>query len=246
MGRVVLALVLWCGCGRLDFADGREVGDGGLTFSHDGATGDVAVDASGEMSAAAYVAPFAGTSGMTSPATFEATAAHVGDLVVFQVSCDGATSPSMLSAPGWTITEVGTRTASAVKEVAADTFAAIAPTTSSTTFTVTFNSSCFMVVLADELSAGSTIDVVANSFNQGVCDAGGAVTTHANDTIWAACVGASTLGPLSAGYTQGDAPAINAFTEYRVTTDPAGTTEQPKLVTSSVSVMSVIAIAPGS
>jgi hypothetical protein len=234
MGRLAIVLAATSACGRIGFdSAGPVAGD---------ATSDGALPDGGMASRAGYVGAFATQMqpGASTPFTFPAAAARAGDLVLFQVVCmNGSYGPSTITAPGWTITAVGQRAGSPVREVGVDSFAAIAPDTAPATFTVTFGS-CDLTVFAEEFAnvAGGSlgaIDVVANSV--GSCTTS-ITTMHANDTIWAACSGAL-VGNATPGYT-----AINNSEEYRITDDPTGTVESPLLTGTSTSGFTVIAIAP--
>jgi hypothetical protein len=235
LGRFALLLALGA-CGRLGFDSiGKGIvstDDGGGSNSEDASADDGATRVS---SFAAIDLPTA-----VPPYTFTAAATNVGDLVVFQIACNGAPGPSAISSPTWAVTGVGVRAASPVREVAVDTFAAVAPDTATTTFMVTFNSSCQLTIYAAEFAnvAGvslASIDTVVNAF--GTCT-GSVTTVHASDTIWEACSGGTVSNPTP-GYT-----LDSATDQYRVTNDPAGSIETPTLGGASTALMTLMAIAP--
>ena len=233
--RFVLLLALGA-CGRLGFEGIEATGDGRGSSSPDG-NGSGSNDAATRANyvSSIVVSPPMGLSSYG----FTATATNPGDLVVFQIACNGAPGPSMLVSPTWTVTGVGQRSSSPVREVGVDSFAAIAPDTATASFTATFNSGCILTIYGAEFSnvAGgslASIDAVENLF--GTCN-GSVTTTNANDTIWEACSGGADGNPTP-GYT------LSGGGEYRVTSDPDGTVEMPTLGGGSVSLMTVMAIAP--
>jgi hypothetical protein len=237
--RLAIVLVACVACGRVNF-DPRGGGDGGGDDSGDG-PGSQAVAWAGTFVAAQ-------TNG-TNVTTFGGQAHAPGNVVVVHAACDGAASPTAVSltAPGWTFTQIASIAGVSSKWGTA--FTAIAPDTAPATFTVTWvTGSCSgnMNEVGDEFANADTttpVDAVDMMGGGGDCQ-GMVTTTRAGDAIWAACSTGGTTTGTGPGYTKSGDDAHDDWSEYKLTTDPAGTVETATFVSASGGghVMDVVAI----
>ncbi len=164
--------------------------------------------------------------------TFACTPSAANDAIVFEVTCSSTSTPSAvsLSASGWTITAIsglqGSMTAGWVGS-----FAAIAPSTSATTFTATFTgggtcgSSPYGDWKADEFSGndstggGTTFDAHNQSTGTGSCSVS-VTPANNNDAVWGVCEDSTTA--VGSGYTQGQNDGGGDWTEYKILSGGAG------------------------
>jgi hypothetical protein len=219
-GQVVL--VILAGCGRIDFdvTTGPSLGDGG-----------------GEMtpSVISWVQSFAhmGT-GPTHTTMIQAQ--NAGDAIVFHIECgDNTAMPTgvTITSPGWTFAAIGSLAGSLAAGGWGQTFGAIAPDTAAATLTVTWaGTTCFNGTpdLGDEFAGndqtGGSITFDGHAEASGSGDPNIIITTgNARDAVWAGAASSSMLQGIGAGYTMGANDGGGDLTEYKVTTDPAGTPE---------------------
>jgi hypothetical protein len=229
------AVVMLAGCGRLDF---DALGDAHLT---DGVN----------AGAIAWVKTFVGqATGVGTTDTFTNTAA-AGDAVIVHAFCKNPVQPTSVSvtAPGWTFVQLGAIFGDSAFSHWATELGAIAPDSSPTTFTVTWSESCSeLLELGDEFSgvdpSGGTTTFEAHAEVNGSTICSSSVTTvHANDAIWSACSG----GPVTtagAGYTTSADDGAEDHSEYKLTTDPAGTLETATFNDAGDNVSTTVAIRP--
>ncbi len=209
-GAALALAAITASCGRIDF---DPLGDGALPPS------------------ISHVAPFAATqiSGNT-VTTFTAHAQQAGDTVLLAVTCQNGTPTAVsVTASGWTFSQAGP-VAGATSNRYIASFAATAPDTAAATFTVTWTSptSCGgMNEIADEFAASGgaiAIDAHAEAFT-GSTPAAMLTTMADNDLVWGACSSSGTLQAPGAGYTKGGDDGHDDWSEYKLTSDPAGTVE---------------------
>jgi len=156
--------------------------------------------------------------------TIQVTPLAVDDLVILHVDCGNVASPVSvsLSAPGWTFTPVGSFFAGV--DLWAASFAATVPNTTPVTATATWGASCASANIIGDEFAHAAVDAHAETATQGDCDAT-IVTAHGNDAVWAACSTGGVITSPGAGFTVGADDGAGDLSEYRLTTDPATTTE---------------------
>jgi hypothetical protein len=165
---------------------------------------------------------------VSTTAGFQITPSHQGDAILLHVACDGAATATTVtaSAPGWTFVQLGTLVGLATKWGAA--FGATAPDTALTTVTVTWNITCNGIdALADEFAnvdPAAPFDAFDIASGQGSC-AAALTTASAGDAIWAACSSGGTLVGADPGYIKAGDDTNDDWSEYKLTTDPAGTVE---------------------
>jgi len=186
--------------------------------------------------------------------TFTGAANAPNDAVVIGVFCgNGAQGDKptnvTLSASGWTFTQLGTISGSFGGWEAL--FGAIAPNTSSTTFTVawTVSAACSSFSgVGDEFSGadttGGTTTFDATAQTAQACSVN-VTTGNANDAVWGACWGVNATTTVGSGYTQGGNDGNGDWSEYKITTDAAGTSETVNFVNSG-SFMEAVTIKPAS
>jgi hypothetical protein len=218
-----LALVPLVACGRIGFEP--SVTDAQVDASVDAAV-DAAVDAPAVVSRAGTV--LASEAGSSTTATFPLVAIAAGDVLLLHTACDNAVvaTAATVSAPGWTFVQVGSVMGTAPKWGAL--FGATVPNTTPVTITITWNVTCVVIDgIADEFAnADPTPPYDAYSVASGTGNPQGNVQTNsANDLIWAACSSGGTLVGVGAGYTKAADDTHDDWSEYKLTTDPAGTVE---------------------
>jgi hypothetical protein len=165
--------------------------------------------------------------------SFIAQARAAGDAVVIQVACSGPEVPTgvSVSATGWMFQQLGPITISPSTERAA-TMYAVSPDTAPTTITVTWTGSpCsgHNTELGDEFSpmtpaVAITLDGVNAIGGTGDC-AGSVTTSQSMDAVWGACLSHGALVSVGAGFTKGADDGLGDWSEYAITSDPAGTVE---------------------
>jgi len=242
--RLLVPVVLAAACGRFGF----EQHGGGTDAPGD--TGDGA--AAGVVT---WVKTFAaqGNSASTLGDSF-AGSATAGDAVVLQLFCANTVVPTgvTLTASGWSFVQLGALVGSTSSGYWGTSFGAIAPDSASTTFTATWTaaSPCtFIVELGDELAGVDTsgaFDAHAELLSNGNC-ATTVLTASANDAIWAACT-VNDVTSTGAGFTKSADDGHGDWSEYKLTTDPAGTPEGVLFQTSTGMddyVVTAVAIKPG-
>ncbi|HTR52931.1 MAG TPA: hypothetical protein VMJ10_19585 [Kofleriaceae bacterium] len=246
MRRGLGACVLACACGRVGF----DATTGG---TRDGSAGS-----DSELTGAiAWAGSFLARDwGPGTTDTFSAQAHAAGNAFVLDLACHGTVVPTAVSltAPGWTIDSLDPITESPDGLFASATFGAVAPDTAPVTFTVTWTGtpSCSAVSseLGDEFTANdptggaTTFEAHTQAAGTANCTAG-VTTAHANDAMWGGCYTDDALTGVGAGYAKAGDDHDGDWSEYNVTTDPAGTAEQVRFVVSgSSSVTAAIAIKP--
>ncbi|MGE5184422.1 MAG: hypothetical protein ACM31C_20270 [Acidobacteriota bacterium] len=230
-------------CGRIDFD--------ALAGAHDAAAGGDAGD-DAPSAPVAWVQVFAARHpGAGAADTFATSAAHAGDAIVLEVACSGSTTPTAVTvtAPGWTFTPVDPIAGSTATQLYAASFVAIAPDTAATNVSVTWaGSTCDVgkAELGDELAnvdAAGAIDRHAIAPGTGPCS-GAVPTSRANDAVWGACFCATQITGAGPGYTKGADNAGGDWSEYKITTDPAGTPEQVSFASPNVGFVLAMATLP--
>jgi len=244
--------MLGCACGRVGFEP--TGGDSG-TGTRDGGTAGDARDASvaGQITWVRTVVGRNWPNGTTD--TFAVRAHAAGDAFLFAISCVTTIAPTAatLTAPGWTIAQLDPIAAASSGGFYVASFAAVAPDTSATTFTLTWTAAAGCTsgsaeigdefAMNDPTGGATTFDAHALVVGTGTC-IGSVTTGHANDAIWAACHATSGVGGVGSGYIKATDDADGDWSEYKITTDPSGTVEQPTFVESSAFILAVAAIKP--
>jgi hypothetical protein len=219
-------------CGRLDFSPIDGPHDAALSHDGPGAT----------TPRIGYLGPFverADAAGAT--VAFDTNAIAAGSAIVIQVTCAGpALTTVSVTAPGWTFTMLGPPKYGATSALSAATVFAIAPDTAMTTVTVSWTSNCASKTeLGDgflALAPATTVMADAANVTDGVGDCLGTVSTSQQaDAVWGACVSGSNLTGTGPGFTKGADDGFNDWSEYAITTDPAGTNESVSFSNSNIS-----------
>src|SRR5215467_15370746 len=166
--------------------------------------------------------------------TFTAQANAANDAIIVGVLCGngGSSTPTnaTLTAPVWTFTRLGTIVGASSWNAV---FGAIAPNTSSTTFTVTWTAATnctFIGELGDEFSGNDTTGGTTtfdNTAQTSMANSGctlNITTGNADDAVWGACW-ANPVTAVGTGYTLGANDGAGDWSEYKNTTDGAGTWE---------------------
>jgi hypothetical protein len=214
-------------------------GGGETNLANDNATsltaivsGNVPVHVAGAAAAPPVVS-------QTFSTTYTATA--VNDAVVVLIGCrsPGVTSMS-LAAPGWTFTPISGLVGPSSYYDYISTFGAIAPNTSSSTFTVTLtggNGNCSSndtTILIDEFSGndttGGTTTFEAHNESldplaSGNCSGAPITPISNNDTIWYACY--DNVTGVTNGYTKGQDDSTGDWSEYKILNGGAGVVQNP-------------------
>jgi hypothetical protein len=230
--RAALAMVLAVGCGRVDFGSAAsntvDAIDDARAMTGSGDTAPTAIS---------YVGPVAMTwMTMGSSITFNLQAANAGDAVVVLFACAGSQMPisGALAGGAWSFSPVTAVYGSAGNQLWGQTFGAIAPDTSPVTITATWtaaNCNRGLSVLGDELTGvdpgGGAITFDADAEMVGAVGpvTGSVITAHAGDTVWAAAYSGMALTAVGSGYTKAADDGNGDWSEYKLTADPAGTTE---------------------
>jgi hypothetical protein len=236
-------------CGRIGFDD---VSDGGIG---DGARSGGDGVAPGQVTWVKTFVQHAGTA-TSSLDIFTGQAAHVGDAVVLEVFCTTGSSPLGVSVTGsgWSFARIGTVVGSMSTGYWGTSLGAIAPNTALTTFTVAWNASnpCgFVDELGDEFAdnnpagGSATFDAHAEMLGTGSCNLS-LTTQHADDAVWSACT-VNDVQAAGPGYTESANDGHEDGSEYKLTTDPAGTLEQVSFQVSASTpayVATAVTIAP--
>jgi hypothetical protein len=221
---VIAALLVGCGRYRFDPVAGASDASG-----MDGLDGTDGIGATITW----VQSPVAVYSGGVNPASFPLRASAPQHAVVFHVGChSGSVVPPAgvaLTAPGWTLTQLGPVTGAVSHGYWGASFGAISPNANMVTATVTWNvSACdgAAVELADEFAG---VDLAApfdqHAESQGIGDATTSLTTsYANEAIWTGLIAHVTAPPP--GFMETGNDGANGDAEaYRITQDPAGTVE---------------------
>lgn len=246
MAEVVrLALLMSCvtACGRIAFDPLSDA-------SRDGASGADSTTAT--VTYGKVIAERHTLNGSTD--MFAILPGQIGDVVLVHVACEvasGTPTGYTASAPGWTFTQL--TSLANVSGVYATTLVAFVPTTAQTTVTTSWQGGVTCTsysINADEFanvdpSAALVFDAFTEVAGSGDCTAT-LTTAHDHDAIWAGC--ASTGSSLSGGpgYTMSTDDGFGDVTEYKLTTDPAGTVETATLINGPLKmfVMGMVAIKP--
>jgi hypothetical protein len=211
-------------CGRVDFA------------ARDGGTTDVALTDVAAVQPVSWAKTFVGTiaspGGGTLTASFMASAANAGQVVVIHLFCQNAVAPNSvtLTAPGWAFLQIAPITGMAATQFWATSVFAIAPDTTSATFAVTWTAAqncSFVGELGDAFTGADPLSPIDAHFELAGTGNGcpGSVTTqHAGDAIWSACT-ANKVMATGVGFTKSADDQDGDWSEYKLTSDPANTIE---------------------
>jgi hypothetical protein len=206
------------GCGRLGFAS-RNAG------TNDGSSADTATAAS-----VSYVGVVIAQQGVATGTvdSFAAQAQQAGDLFVLAVECDnGGPTSVTVDAPGWSVAVVGPIAHMAANRSIAS-FAATAPDTTPTTFTVNWfgTAACGgLTELANEFATTSgslSVDGHAEALSGTGSPSATVTTASDDDAIWAACSSAGSLLAVGAGFSKGADDGHDDWSEYELASGPAG------------------------
>jgi len=244
--RVVLAALSLAGCGRIGFDAERDAraADGSATTDTPAGAPITWVRT--------FVQQASGSTSQTAP--FTATA-NAGDAIVIHVFCKTATQPTSVTISAqdtlWSFVRLGSIVGNTTSMHWATEVGAIAPASGSVAFLVTWSGSCIETIeLGDEFAnadpTGGATTFEAHDEVNGNGNCTGSVTTlHAGDAIWSACSG----GPVSAvdqGFTKSADDGVQDWSEYELTTDPAGTIEDAGFADTGDNVATTVAIRPAS
>lgn len=216
-------------CGRIDFNE-RATSDATAGDDSPGSN-----DAPPGTGVAFVGSPIQHTGPKATSDSVALQASNTGDALLFLIACAGSQIPSsvLISAPGWTFTQLAPVTANNLGQVYAAAFGAIAPNTTATTLVINWggtNCNRGQSALADEFTrtdptgGSTTFDATNAASGAGDCTTPG-TTGNANDAVWAGCYAATALTGVGAGYTKSAADTVGDFAEYKLTADPAGTAE---------------------
>jgi hypothetical protein len=197
-----------------------------------------------------YVKPIAQRHpGAGSADSFVVQASAAGNAIVLQVACSLTPPPTSLNvnAPGWSLREIGTfGTFNGLRTAL---FTALAPDTQPVTMTITWNMSCAgKSELGDEFTNNALDPIAAfgagvQSGSMGSCTS--TITTERdNAAVWSACFSSLSVTAIGSGYSMGADNDGGDWTEYKVTTDPAGTMETPTFTSTATFMASTISINP--
>jgi hypothetical protein len=224
-------------CGRIGFDDVGGGGGGGT--SEAGSSG--AISWAGAVVGRFLATPHPGD-------TFTAQARAAGDAIVVHVACGSSTQPPTvtMTAAGWSFSPISPLSGSAAIGWVAS-FGAIAPDTSPVAVSVYWGTLCDLSELGDEFTNVDptiTFDGHAEASGSGNC-AGTITTSHDGDAIWAGCsTFGNTVTATGPGFTKGADDGNGDWSEYAITTDPAGSLEAVTFASSSVFAMTMAALKP--
>jgi hypothetical protein len=184
---------------------------------------------------------------------FAITATAAGQAFVLHVECDSMVPTTVTAtAPGWTFTPIGSPFGMPLgtSGLWAASFGAIAPDTATVTLTVAWSVTCaFKTELGDvfdlvDPSGGAiTFGAHVETIGNGNC-AATVTTPDADDAVWAACTAKSMISGAAPKYTKASDDGVGDWSEYLVTTDPAGTIEMPTFSNTTANVMTVVTLRP--
>jgi hypothetical protein len=172
-------------------------------------------------------------SSASSTGTFTTAATNKNDAVCIQVAAAATTLPTSatVTASGWTFTQISSFTTWPAAASGAS-FCAISPNTTSVTFTATFTGGATfsaISIIGDEFSGvdttgGTTTFEATNSATATSGSPALSVTpVNNNDAIWGAAQ--DTITAVGAGYTSGANDTQGDWTEWKILTGNAGTTQ---------------------
>jgi len=250
----IVVLVGLAACGRVGFQE-RLAGDSGRES-------DAATDAHADGlldGALATTITYAGVFATSHPGpgptdSFIAQAHAAGDVVVMQIGCGTTTTAptgATVSALGWTFLALdsvqGTADLGTVQLVA------IAPDTNPVTLSIAWSGSPCEIgtaVLADEFAGVFTAGGIGNVYSGGVqrsgigtCSASFTTLVDA-ETIWAACFSRTAVSGIGPGYQQGANDGGGDMAEYKISTDPSVTMEDPTFGNADEFIEDVIELRP--
>jgi hypothetical protein len=185
--------------------------------------------------------------------SFTAQAQNAGDAIVIHLNCGSSMTITgvTITAPGWSLTPIGPLTGSMGTALWSQSFGAIAPDVASAQFAVTWSGgTCDSATtdLGDEFTGNSTgggaatFDSHAEAFGTGNCVTT-ITTASADDAVWAACATAS-LQSIGSGYTKSADDGTGDWSEYKLTTDPAGSAESVTFTNNNLFVLTAATIKP--
>lgn len=183
-----------------------------------------------------HVKVFASQTGVSNLSfTFTGTAANVGNAICFFLAGAGNANASLaavtLTAPGWVITNIVPFFGQAAVTGYGAAFAAIAPNTSLTTFTVTWSGGAatslqFEETFADEFTGNdqtggaTTFDASNFNFNATTYANLSVTPVNNNDAVWFAL--SDNMTGAAAPYTIGANDTLGDGTEWNILTGGAG------------------------
>ena len=230
-------VVLLVGCGRVGF--------------------DPPTDAAA-TAAIQHVAVFVqnGHTATTNVDSFTTAAAAAGDAVVLHIYCTSniAVTGVTVSAPNnWSWYAIAPFVTTGSDTDYGASFGAIAPDTAARTFTVTWQSTTrcqFMDELGDEFAntdptgGAVTFDAHAENYGSAAGCTATLTTRNRDDAVWAACDGNVTA--VGTGCVKGADDTNNDWSEYAVTTEPAGTPEHMTMTSAGMMswLMTAVSIKP--
>jgi hypothetical protein len=199
---------------------------------------------------AQWVKTFVARSG-SSPIQFEASAATAGDAILVQVGCQTPATPptaASITATGWNFLQVGDLVAPSNFYVA--TFAATAPDADTSTFTVTWTGAFCAGAneVGDDFTnndmTGGTTTFDAFAVTTGDPGPPATLTTMSDDeTIWAGCNNAGLgITAVGAGFTKATEDDVGDWSSYKVSNDPAGTSESTSFAGAMTNSTVIVAI----
>ena len=253
----LLVLAGLAACGRVGF-DVHTIGDGGGGPGSDArsdASGDGSHDGGTLTTTITYAGVFATSHPGPGPtASFMATAHAAGDVIALQLGCGTTTTaPSAvtISAPGWAFSALDVVQGTA--DLATEQVVAIAPDTNPVTVSIAWTGSPCEIgtaVLADEFAGVYTAGGVGSVYSGGAQRSGlgnctaSFTTLVDSETIWAACFSRTAVSGIGAGYLQGADDGGGDMAEYKISTDPSVTVEDPTFSNGDEFVEDVIELKP--
>ncbi len=233
-------------CGRVGFA----------TAPPDGTapTPDTAID--GPEANVVWVQSFvrAYANGGTTTLLGTGQASTSGDAVAFLIACGGVPNPPTafeVTAPGWTFTQSASFGSPTIWGVV---LSGIAPDTQAVNITATWSPACIngITMIGDDFTGNdpaggtTTFDGHVETSGTGTCIGTGHGVGRRRAVVWAACASSDPITGIGSGFTQGTTDGAGDFTEFKLTSDPAGTPETTTFVNSTADnyVLSAVTIRP--
>lgn len=185
--------------------------------------------------------------------TFTCTANATNNAIFFAVDCaaSGTVTSTSLTATGWTITQLTAVTGSTTAGWSAS-YGALAPNTSSATFTATFTGggNCgFVSALRDEFTGNSTVGGTttfnahnANTATSGGCTGAAVTPPNANEAVVFSCFDSVTA--VGGGYTKGQDDAQMDWSQYKILSGGSGASQSPSFTSSGAFTLLGVTITP--
>lgn len=242
----LLASIFAAGCGRFGYDELRSERPDAAVIAD-----DAPIDATLTPATMSYVgSAVANRWGPATTDTFNVQATKTGNLFVLSLVCDippQLPASVAVTAPGWTFTQLDPIVRAPAADFYATTVTAIAPNTDPVDITVTWSETCgyWSHSIGDQLSSDAAttfVDSHVQTTGTGNC-AATLTPTAANPLIWASCFNLPGVTGIGAGYTMGSDDMNGDWTQYRATTNPAGTSETVTMTADATSMYIMHAVA---